>query len=76
MCKWEFIRPAAARTRHTQFTRLPPRPSTTHNAHHKHTQTHAQPQEVYSQLFSYASQRADDPNRGPDFVDDAIRVER
>ena len=33
-------------------------------------------QDVYSQLFSYAAQRLDDPARGPDFADDAIRIER
>ncbi|KAI8469144.1 MAG: concanavalin A-like lectin/glucanase domain-containing protein [Monoraphidium minutum] len=32
--------------------------------------------DVYSQLFSYAARRADDPSSGPDFVDDAIRIER
>ena len=33
-------------------------------------------QDVYSQLFSYAAQRLDDPARGPSFADDAIRIER
>lgn len=33
-------------------------------------------QEKYAQIFSYASQHAQDVQGGPDFMDDAIRVER
>ncbi|KIY95455.1 hypothetical protein MNEG_12507, partial [Monoraphidium neglectum] len=32
--------------------------------------------DVYSQMFSYAAPRGDDPAAGPDFADDAIRIER
>jgi hypothetical protein len=33
-------------------------------------------QEKFAQIFSYASQHATDVDGGPDFMDDAIRIER
>jgi hypothetical protein len=33
-------------------------------------------QEKFAQIFSYASQHATDVEGGPDFMDDAIRIER
>jgi hypothetical protein len=33
-------------------------------------------QQKFSQLFSYAAQHASDVDGGPDFMDDAIRIER
>jgi hypothetical protein len=33
-------------------------------------------QEKFSQIFSYAAQHAADVHDGPDFMDDAIRIER